>query len=259
MGELDGRTALVTGGSRGIGRAVALRLATDGALVAVHYGDNDAAAAETVARIAEAGGRAFAVRARFGERGAVDRLFEGLTAGLAAHGADGLDILVNNAGIHSTSSIGKLTEEEFERLLAINVSTPIFVVQRALPLLRDGGRIVNMGSAATRIANPLQIGYTVSKAALAALGPSLANELGRRGITVNTVEPGVVLTDLIAHYAAVPEAVAGLEAITALGRIGQPEDIADVVGFLAGPQGRWVTGQTIDVSGGTYLGPIAAG
>ncbi|WP_406510366.1 SDR family oxidoreductase [Streptomyces sp. NBC_00212] len=259
MGELDGRTALVTGGSRGIGRAVALRLAADGALVAVHYGDNDAAAAESVARIAEAGGRAFAVRARFGERGAVDRLFEGLAAGLADHGADGLDILVNNAGIHSTSSIGKLTEEEFERLLAINVSTPIFVVQRALPLLRDGGRIVNMGSAATRIANPLQIGYTVSKAALAALGPSLANELGRRGITVNTVEPGAVLTALIAHYAAVPEAVAGLEAITALGRIGQPEDVADVVGFLAGPQGRWVTGQTIDVSGGTYLGPIAAG
>lgn len=94
---------------------------------------------------------------------------------------------------------------------------------------------------------------------MAALGPSLANELGRRGITVNTVEPGAVLTALIAHYAAVPEAVAGLEAITALGRIGQPEDVADVVGFLAGPQGRWVTGQTIDVSGGTYLGPIAAG
>ncbi|MFE0173299.1 SDR family NAD(P)-dependent oxidoreductase [Streptomyces sp. NPDC059002] len=258
MGELDGRTALVTGGSRGIGRAVALRLAAEGALVAVHYGGNDAAAAQTVAKIAESGGRAFAVQARFGERGAVDRLFEGLAAGLADHDADGLDILVNNAGIHSTTSIGKLTEEEFEQLLAINVSTPVFVVQRALPLLRDGGRIVNMGSAATRIANPLQIGYTVTKAALAALGPSLANELGRRGITVNTVEPGVVLTDIIAPYAAVPEALAGLESITALGRIGEPEDVADVVGFLSGPQGRWVTGQTIDVSGGTYLGPITA-
>ncbi|QEU91214.1 SDR family NAD(P)-dependent oxidoreductase [Streptomyces kanamyceticus] len=259
MGELDGRTALVTGGSRGIGRAVALRLAAEGALVAVHYGGNDAAAGETVARITETGGRAFALRARFGESGAVDRLFEGLAAGLADHGADGLDILVNNAGIHSVSSIEKLTEEEFERLLAINVSTPVFVVQRALPLLRDGGRIVNMGSASTRIADPHQIGYTVTKAALAALGPSLANEVGRRGITVNTVEPGVVLTDMIAHYAAVPEAVAGLESITALGRIGQPEDVADVVGFLAGPQGRWVTGQTIDVSGGTYLGPITPG
>ncbi|PVD07033.1 SDR family oxidoreductase [Streptomyces sp. CS147] len=256
MGELGGRTALVTGGSRGIGRAVALRLAGEGALVAVHYGGNEAAATETVRLIAEAGGRAFAVGALFGEAGAVDLLFEGLATGLKDHGAEGLDILVNNAGVHSIGSIGQLTEEEFARVLAINVSTPVFVVQRALPLLRDGGRIVNIGSAATRIANPVQIGYTVSKAALAALGPSLANELGRRGITVNTVEPGVVQTDLIGDYAAVPEAVAALESITALGRMGRPEDIADVVGFLAGPQGRWVTGQTIDASGGTYLGPL---
>lgn len=210
-------------------------------------------------RIAEAGGRAFAVRALFGESGAVERLFEGFGAGLKDHGADGLDILVNNAGIHSATPIGQLTEEEFARVLAVNVSTPVFVVQRALPLLRDGGRIVNMGSAATRIANPLQIGYTVSKAALAALGPSLANELGRRGITVNTVEPGVVLTDMIGAYAEVPEAVAALESITALGRMGLPEDVADVVGFLAGPRGRWITGQSIDVSGGTYLGPPATG
>ncbi|WP_189881056.1 SDR family NAD(P)-dependent oxidoreductase, partial [Streptomyces viridiviolaceus] len=94
---------------------------------------------------------------------------------------------------------------------------------------------------------------------LAALSPSLANQLGRRGITVNTVEPGVVLTDMTAGWTGVPEAMAGLESITALGRIGEPEDIASVVGFLAGPQGRWVTGQTIDASGGTYLGPITAG
>jgi 3-oxoacyl-[acyl-carrier protein] reductase len=259
VGELDGKTALVTGGSRGIGRAVALRLAAQGALVAVHYGSNDAAAAETVALIGKAGGRAFAVQARFGESGAVDRVFEGLAAGLADHDADGLDILVNNAGIHSVSTIGQLTEIEFERLLAVNLSTPIFVVQRALPTLRDGGRIINVGSAATRIANPLQIGYTVTKAALAALSPSLANELGGRGITVNTVEPGVVSTDMTAGWTGVPEAMAGLESITALGRIGEPEDIADVVGFLAGPQGRWVTGQIIDASGGTYLGPITAG
>lgn len=259
MGELDGRTALVTGGSRGIGRAIALRLAAEGALVAVHYGSDTEAAAETVALIGKAGGKAFAVRAAFGEGGAVDRLFEGLSAGLADHGADGLDILVNNAGIHSASSIGQLKEEEWAHLLAVNLSTPLFVVQRALPLLRDGGRIVNVGSAATRIANPLQIGYTVTKAALAALGPSLANELGPRGITVNTVEPGVVLTDLTAGWTVVPEAMASLESITALGRIGEPGDVADVVGFLAGPQGRWVTGQTIDVSGGTYLGPITAG
>ncbi|ATZ28597.1 SDR family oxidoreductase [Streptomyces lavendulae] len=258
-GQLAGKSALVTGGSRGIGRAVALRLAAEGALVAVHYGGNEAAAGETVARIVEAGGRAFGVRARFGEAGAVDRVFEGLARGLAEHGAKGLDILVNNAGISSGSSIGQVTEEEFAMLMAVNVSTPFFVVQRALPLLNDGGRVINMGSTASRFAVSTQIGYTVSKAALEAMGPSLANELGRRGITVNTVAPGAVRTDLTAGYTAVPEIVAGLEAITALGRIGEPEDVADVVGFLAGPQGRWVTGQTIDVSGGTWLGPIAAG
>ncbi|MFI6722795.1 SDR family oxidoreductase [Streptomyces sp. R-74717] len=251
--QLTGKTALVTGGSRGIGRAVALRLAADGAFVVVHHGGNAEAARETVARIEKNGGRAVAVGARFGEAGAVDRLF----AGLAAHGVRDLDILVNNAGIGSGSPIGQVTPEEFARLIDINVTTPFFVIQRALTLLNDGGRVINMGSTASRFAVATQIGYTVSKAALESMGPSLANELGGRGITVNTVAPGAVRTDLTAGYTAIPEVVAGLEAITALGRIGEPEDVADVVGFLAGPQGRWVTGQTIDVSGGTYLGPLA--
>ncbi|MFI6740213.1 SDR family oxidoreductase [Nonomuraea sp. NPDC050451] len=253
MGVLAGRTALVTGGSRGIGRAVALRLAAKGALVAVHYGGNDEAAKETVARIEEAGGQAFTVRARFGEAGAVDQLFEGLTAGLAGRG---LDVLVNNAGISSAKPISQVTPEELDRVLAINVSTPFFVIQRALPLLNDGGRIVNMGSTASRFAVTTQIAYTISKAALESMAPTLANELGGRGITVNTVAPGAVRTDMTAGYTSIPEVVAALESITALGRLGEPEDVADVVGFLAGPQGRWVTGQTIDVSGGTYLGPL---
>ncbi|MFF7356263.1 MULTISPECIES: SDR family NAD(P)-dependent oxidoreductase [Streptomyces] len=253
MGELTGKTALVTGGSRGIGRAVALRLAAEGALVAIHYGGNDDAAKETVTRIEEAGGRAFTIQARFGEEGAVDKLFEGLVAGLAGRG---LDILVNNAGISSTSSISQVSADEWDRLLAVNVTAPFFVIQRALPLLNDGGRIVNMGSTASRFAVSTQIGYTVTKAAVESLAPSLANELGRRGITVNTVAPGAVRTDLTAGYTSIPEVVAGLEAITALGRLGEPEDVAEVVGFLVGPGGRWVTGRTIDVSGGTYLGPI---
>jgi NAD(P)-dependent dehydrogenase (short-subunit alcohol dehydrogenase family) len=254
MGVLAGKTALVTGGSRGIGRAVALRLAAEGALIAVHYGGNDEAAKETVARIEEAGGQAFTVRARFGEAGAVDELFAGLSAGLAGRG---LDVLVNNAGIGSAKPISQTTPEELDRVLAINVSTPFFVIQRALPLLNDGGRIINMGSTASRFAVTTQIGYTISKAALASMAPTLANELGSRGITVNTVAPGAVRTDMTAGYTSIPEVVAGLESITALGRLGEPEDVADVVGFLAGPQGRWVTGQTIDVSGGTYLGPLA--
>ncbi|MEU4116672.1 SDR family oxidoreductase [Kitasatospora sp. NPDC028055] len=256
MGELDGRTALVTGGSRGIGRAVARRLADDGALVAVHYGGNEEAAAETVKLIEGAGGRAFAVPARFDRSDGPERLFQGLTAGLAEHGEDGLDILVNNAGVHLAGSIGEITEEEFDRVMAVNVRAPLFVIQRTLPLLRDGGRIVNVSSAAARIASPLQIGYTVSKTALEALAAPLANDLGRRGITVNTVSPGVILTDMTSAWTSAPEAMAGLASITALGRIGTPEDVADVVGFLAGPRGRWVTGQTVDASGGTYLGPI---
>ncbi|MGW1894449.1 SDR family NAD(P)-dependent oxidoreductase [Streptomyces sp. NPDC002004] len=254
MGELTGKTALVTGGSRGIGRAVALRLAAEGALVAIHYGGNDDAAKETVTRIEKAGGRAFTIQARFGEEGAVEKLFQGLVAGLAGRG---LDILVNNAGISSTSSISQVSADEWDKLLAVNVTAPFFVIQRALPLLNDGGRIVSMGSTASRFAVSTQIGYTVTKAAVESLAPSLANELGRRGITVNTVAPGAVRTDLTAGYTSIPEVVAGLEAITALGRIGEPEDVADVVGFLVGPGGRWITGRTIDVSGGTYLGPIA--
>jgi NAD(P)-dependent dehydrogenase (short-subunit alcohol dehydrogenase family) len=246
---LDNKTALVTGGSRGIGRAVALRLAADGAEIAVHYAGNDAAAAATVARIEDEGGRAFPIKARFGDDGALDALFDGL-AGRR------LDIVVNNAGLSSGNSIAQVTPQELERLFAINVSTPFFLIQRALPLLNDGGRIINIGSTASRFAVSTQIGYTISKAALESMAPSLANELGARGITVNTVAPGAVRTDMTAGYTAIPEVVASIEAITALGRLGEPEDVAEVVGLLAGPAGRFVTGQTIDVSGGTFLGPI---
>jgi 3-oxoacyl-[acyl-carrier protein] reductase len=256
MGELTGRTALVTGASRGIGRAVALRLAAEGAYVAVHYGADEQAAARTVEQIEKDGGRAFAVRARFGEEGAVDSLFAQLAPALADRGLNGLDILVNNAGIGSSHPIAHVTPEELRQLFEVNVSAPFFVTQRALPLLNDGGRIINMGSTASRFAVSIQIGYTLTKAALEALAPTLANELGRRGITVNTVAPGAIRTDLTAGYTGIPEVVAELEAITALGRLGDPEDVADVVAFLAGPQSRYVTGQTIDVSGGTYLGPI---
>ncbi len=254
MGTLNGKTALVTGASRGIGRAIARRLAGDGATVAVHYGGNEAAAKDTVAMIEDAGGRAFAVHAQFGTGDAVGQLVDAVAAEFCGNG---LDILVNNAGISSNSSIGDVTADELDRLLAINVKTPMLLIQRTLPLLNDGGRIITVGSMATRIAVSGQIAYTVSKAAVEALAPTLANDLGRRGITVNTVAPGPVRTDMTEHLLAIPEAAQGLTAITALARIGEPEDVADVVGFLAGPDGRWITGRTLDVSGGTYLGPIA--
>lgn len=166
MGTLNGRTALVTGGSRGIGRAVALRLAAEGAFVAVHYGSDADAAKRTVGDIERAGGRAVAIQAPFDEDDAVDRLFDALVPALDGRG---LDILVNNAGIGSASPAATLTRGEFDRLMKVNVAAPFFVVQRALPLLNDGGRIVNMGSVASRVAVPVQIGYTVTKAALEAL------------------------------------------------------------------------------------------
>ncbi|WP_189960117.1 SDR family NAD(P)-dependent oxidoreductase [Streptomyces alanosinicus] len=258
MSTLAGKTALVTGSSRGIGRAIAIRLGAEGARVAVHYANNEDAAAETVARIEKEGGRAFAVQARFGDDDAVDRLFEGLAARLPADGG-GLDILVNNAGISSHSSIGQITPEEWDTLLAVNVTAPFFVTQRAVTMLNDGGRIVTIGSVASRFSVSTQIGYSITKAALDALTPALANELGRRGITVNSVAPGTVLTDMTAHYTSVPEVVAQLESVVALGRLAEPEEIADVVAFLVGPQGRYISGRTLDVSGGTYLGPIIPG
>ncbi|MFF3564202.1 SDR family oxidoreductase [Streptomyces sp. NPDC002574] len=253
---LAGRTALVTGGSRGIGRAVARRLAADGALVAVHYGSRKEAADETVALINEAGGRAFPIGADFASPDAADRLFEGLETGL---GGRGLDILVGNAGIASTSPIAAVTEEEFDRILTVNLRTPFLVTRRAVPLLNDGGRIVTIASTATRVAVSTQIAYTMTKAALESMTPSLANELGGRGITVNTVAPGVIRTDMTAGHTAVPGAAAQLAAITALGRLGDPEDVARAVAFLAGPDGAYVTGQRIDVCGGLWLGPIVPG
>ncbi|KAA2252913.1 SDR family oxidoreductase [Solihabitans fulvus] len=253
MTGLTGRTALVTGASRGIGKAIAQRLAADGALVAVHYGSNEAAAAATVAEIRDAGGRAFPVRADLGSAAGVDELFTGLEAGLAGQR---LDILVNNAGGGGMGgSVEHTTAEEFHELFAVNVAAPFLIVQRALPLMRDGGRIVNISSCAPRLAVPAQAAYAMSKGALDVLGRTLAAQLGPRGITVNSVAPGAVDTDGTAYLREHPEAAAGITSITALGRIGRPADIADVVGFLASDDARWVTANIIDATGGTFLSP----
>ena len=252
MTSLTGKTALVTGASRGIGRAIAGRLASDGAEVAVHYGSNEAAAAETVAAIKAAGGQAFPVRAELGVEGDVDTLFAALEEGLAGRP---LDILVNNAAIATfDATVEKATREQFDREFAVNVRAPFFIVQRALPLLRDGGRIVNISSGVTWFATP-QIVYSMTKGALNVLGRSLANTLGERGITVNTVSPGVTDTDMNSWLHESDDAPSGFTGITALSRIGQAADIADAVAFFASDDSRWITGENVDVNGGLYLGP----
>ncbi len=251
MFDLSGKTALVTGAGRGIGRAVALALAGAGARVAVHYGGNAAAAKATVAAIEEAGGSAFAVQADLALPGAADTLVDAVAAEL---GGTPLDILVNNAGISPDGGIGTVAEADYDRAFAVNVKSPFFITRRALELMADGGRIVNIGSGVTRIAFPDGIAYAMTKGAVDTFTLALAAALGPRGITVNTVAPGFVYTDMNASWLhGNPEAEAAASARAALGRVGVPEDIAGPVLFLASDAGRWTTGQIIDATGGADL------
>ena len=248
MGVLAGRTALVTGASRGIGRGIAERLGREGARVAVHYGRNEAAAKATVAAIEAAGGSAFAIGVELGLPGDVDALW----AEFDRH-ADGLDILVNNAGIGKSRSIEEMDEEEYDKLFAVNVKAPFFLVQQGAARLRDGGRVVNISSGLARsAAMPHNMAYSMTKGALDVLSRDLSKVLGPRGITVNSVAPGLIDTDNtyeVLHGSPGPwEWGAGL---SALGRVGEPADVADVVAFLASDAGRWVTGSWVDATGGS--------
>ncbi|MEV4567531.1 SDR family oxidoreductase [Nonomuraea sp. NPDC049419] len=252
--DLTGRTALVTGASRGIGQAIATRLAAGGATVLVHYGRDADGAAATVGAIERAGGTALAVQAELGADGDVETLFEGVEKGLAGRP---LDIVVNNAAAQPAGPLGVTTRAEFDHLFAVNVRAPYFIVQRALPLLRDGGRIVTISSVATRMANPAQTSFAMTKGAIETMSLTLANELGARGITVNAVAPGATRTPANGAVFEAPGLADVIAGSTALGRLGDAGDVADVVAFLASDAARWITGQVIDASGGLFLGPRA--
>jgi 3-oxoacyl-[acyl-carrier protein] reductase len=223
MAKLTGKIALVTGASRGLGRAIAQRLAADGAEVAIHYSGNEAAAKETLWTIEQAGGQAFLLQAEFGVEGDVDSLFTKLEQSLAGRP---LEILVNNAAVaNPEATITGTTLHDYERIFSINVRAPFFTIQRALPLMPDGGRIINISSGATWFATPAII-YSMTKGAINVMSRSLAKSLGGRGITVNTISPGITETDMnpsIRDRDA--EAIEGVAAMTALGRPGQPSDI----------------------------------
>jgi len=256
-GELAGRVALVTGASRGIGRAIALRLAEAGAAVAVHYGNSAAAAEATVAAIRAAGGTAHAVRADLSPQGDAggfqDAAIAGLFAAIDRLWPDGIDILVNNAGIGMMAALAETDAACFDRQFAINVRAPFFITRAAAARLRDGGRIVTLSSMVALAAYPSCIAYAMTKASMNSFTRSLAAELGARGITVNAVAPGATATDFIADLAQNGEVMAALKAGTALGRIGEAGDIAEVVAFLASPAGGWITGQVLQASGGMHL------
>lgn len=242
---LEGKVAIVTGASRGIGRAIAERLAAEGAAVVVNHRASAGQAAEVVAAIQSSGGRAFAVQADMALITEVRRLVH---ATVEKYGK--LDILVNNAGVGKRTLMADMTEKEFDWTLAVNARGPFFAIQAAVPRMNDGGRIINISSCGTHIAqvSGLLAVYQMSKGALEQLARCYMKELGARRITINSVLPGFVETELASDTpAAYKEA---LVQRTALGRLGTPGDIAEVVCFLASDAGRWVTGEAISVSGG---------
>ncbi|MFI0410780.1 SDR family oxidoreductase [Actinomadura sp. 3N508] len=243
---LDGKRALVTGGSRGIGKAVVRRLARDGAQVVFGYRENEDAA-DALAR--EVAGTV-AVRADQEDLASLDALFERVERVEGVH--RGLDVLVNNAAINPPTPIRDITPELFDRVMTVNAKFPLLAMRRAEPLLRDGGRIVNISTLNTVLPMPGLALYSASKAALEQFTAVAAREFGARNITVNTVSPGATDTDLLRDTNP-PEALEQTAAFTALGRVGTPEDIADVVAMLAGPDGRWITGQNIRATGGFVL------
>ena len=243
--SLQGKVAIVTGASRGIGRAIAESLAAAGAVVVVNHRASGAQAAEVVAAIENAGGRALAVPADMGSVEQVRRLVH-----TAVERLGGLDILVNNAGVGNRTTMADMTEKEFDWTMSVNARGPMFAIQAAVPRMRDGGRIINISSCGTHVAQVtgMLAVYQMSKGALEQLARCYVKELGARGITINSVLPGFVETELARDApAAYKEA---LVQRTALGRLGTPEDIAEAVCFLASDAARWITGETISVSGG---------
>jgi NAD(P)-dependent dehydrogenase (short-subunit alcohol dehydrogenase family) len=253
MKPLADRIALVTGASRGIGRAIAVRLARDGAVVGIHYRAERDKAQRTLDEIRSDGGDGFLVAADLADPAGAAQLAEALIAELGTRrDPPTLDILVNNAGIDDRKTIEQVTEAEFDRMLQINFKSPFFLIQKLIPVLADGGRIINISSMAERLSFPTMPVYAPTKAALSTLSRILAVHLGPRGITVNAVLPGATATDLN-PAASDPQRSAAIRDSVALGRIASPEDIAPIVAFLASKDGGWITGETIEASGGQRL------
>lgn len=248
------KVALVTGASRGLGQAIALRLAKDGMMVAVHYGKNQAAAAEVVAKIESLGGAAFAVQAEISKVTSIKAMYEQIDTELTQRTSTArFDVLVNNAGTASAKPIEEWTEEEFDYQFDLNVKGVFFMTQMAMPRLNDNGRVINLGTGLTRFSYPDYAVYAASKGAVGVLNQYLAVVLGERGITVNTIAPGAIDTDLNAGWLRSEEGRSQTMAISAIKRIGMPDDIADVASFLASDDSRWITGQRIEASGGAHL------
>ncbi|MBJ9987738.1 MULTISPECIES: SDR family oxidoreductase [Paenibacillus] len=242
--SLNGKVAIVTGASRGIGRQIALQLADAGAKVVVNYSSNEAKAVEVVQAIEQAGGEAAAIRANVGRLNEVEALF---TETLERFGR--LDILVNNAGIMGVVPIAEVTEDMYDQHFDINVKGTFFACQQANLHMAQGGTIINFS---TSIAGAMLPGYSIyaaTKGAVEQITRQLAKEFGPKGITINTIAPGQVATDLFLNGKS-EELIDSYRRMNAFGRLGEVEDIANAVELLVSDKARWITGQTIRVNGG---------
>ena len=251
---LSSRIALVTGGSRGLGRNTAISLARRGVASIVTYHANRAEADKVVAEIAALGANAVALQLDVGDTAQFDAFAQAVRGALAQLGATHLDYLVNNAGTGLHKSFEQTTEAEFDTLYRVHFKGVFFLTQKLLPLLRDGGRIVNISSGLARFSLPGSSAYASMKGANEVLTRYLAKELGARGIAVNTVAPGAIATDFgggaVRDNPQLNRMVAGM---TALGRAGEPDDIGPMIAALLADDNRWITGQRIEVSGGMNL------
>ena len=245
MGKLDGKIAVVTGASKGIGAGIAKALGREGASVVVNYASDKAGAEKTAAEITSGGGKAVVVGGSVAKAADVTTLF----AETKKHFGT-LDILVNNAGVYAFSPIDGITEEEIDRVFDVNVKGLLLATQAAVPLFPEaGGSIINIGSVVSETTPPATTIYNGTKGAVDAITRSLAKELGPKKIRVNAVNPGLTSTEGTAFMAG-SDFFAAAIAQTPLGRVGEPADIADVVAFIASDEARWVTGALLQVSGG---------
>jgi len=248
MPTLTGKTALVTGASRGMGRASALALAAAGAQVLVHYGRGAKQADAVVAEIRKAGGRADAVTTDIATADGADKLAKQARSIIG----DRLDILVANAGVSKAATFEQMTVEDFDKLFAVNVRAPYFLVQRLLPVLGEGSSVILVSSLGAHATVGILSAYAATKGAIDTLVKYFAAALGPRGIRVNAVAPGVIDTDM-SNLVKTDEGKSFVLGMQALKRIGQPDDVGSVVAFLASQDARWITGDTIRVDGGSKL------